>query len=80
MSTKIFNKLFFEETGVTIFKYYKNFRLTFAKEILLNEKKKVYQVSALLGYSQPIGLIHSFQRKKDIAPNQLAIKSKSKLN
>jgi AraC-like DNA-binding protein len=64
-------KGFKELFGKTVFNYFNDLRMNYAKDLIINDKKKVFEVSYLLGYSEPHHFTHAFKKKFGILPGTL---------
>lgn len=57
--------------GYTVFGYLSHIRMEKAKQLLLDEKKTVGEVSELVGYRHPQHFAAAFKKKYDILPGVL---------
>jgi AraC-like DNA-binding protein len=80
LNEPLLKKIFEEELGQSICKYYQKLKFLQAKNYLLHSPKKVYQISQCLGYSQPTDMIQFFHRNEGTTPKQLLIKVRKNLN
>jgi AraC-like DNA-binding protein len=64
---KGFKKLF----GTTVFSYLNELKMDYAKRLILDEKKPIYEVSMILGYSEPHHFSVAFKRRFGYSPGVL---------
>lgn len=57
--------------GTTVFNYLNELRMTLARQMLLDENKAVYEVSEVLGYSEPHHFSAAFKRTFGYSPSEL---------
>ena len=70
ISQRYFEKLFFDEFGLTPKKYVTDMRIRLAKELLMNEKCSVSDVCCQLGYSDIYHFSKLFKAKTGYAPSE----------
>ncbi len=64
---KGFKKLF----GKTVFNYFNDLRMEYAKDLIINENKNIAEVADILGYSESHHFTHAFKKKFGILPGSL---------
>jgi len=64
-------KGFKELFGTTVFSYLNELKMDYAKRLILDEKKPVYEVSMILGYSEPHHFSAAFKRRFGYSPSEL---------
>lgn len=62
---------FKELFGQTVFGYFNDLRMNYAKNLILNGKKKVFEVADIMGYSEPHHFTNAFKKKFGILPGAL---------
>jgi AraC-like DNA-binding protein len=64
---KGFKKLF----GKSVFSYLNDLRMDYAKSLIVDEKKKIFEVAEILGYSESHHFSYAFKKKFGILPSAL---------
>lgn len=72
MTVPKFKAAFKEIYGYAPYQAYMNIRLEYAKQILSTGQFRVWQVSAMLGYSQSAKFVLTFREKTGVTPRQFA--------
>ena len=70
VSRRYFEKLFFDEKGVTPRDYIMELKMSLARELLLNEKLSVTDVAAELGYADVYHFSKLFKQKNGCSPKE----------
>ena len=61
-------KGFKELFGKTVFTYFNDLRMEYARKLLLDDGKMVYEVADILGYSESHHFAHAFKKKFGVTP------------
>ena len=69
-STNYLNRIFKQEVGETIFDYAIKFRIEKTKELLCNRAVKLYEITSLMGYSNPAYFSAVFKKYTGMTPNE----------
>jgi AraC-like DNA-binding protein len=64
-------KGFKELFGSTVFSYLSELKMDYAKRLLLDEKKPIYETAMILGYSEPHHFSAAFKRRFGYSPGEL---------
>jgi AraC-like DNA-binding protein len=64
-------KGFKELFGTTVFSYLNELKMDYAKRLILDEKKTIYEVAMTLGYSEPHHFYAAFKRRFGYSPGEL---------
>ena len=67
-SQRYLNLIFKKETGKTILQYLTEFRIQKAKELLKQKDSKIYQVSAMVGYTRNSHFNNIFKKHVGVSP------------
>lgn len=68
LSRKQLNRIFKKDSGETLHDYIVNVRLKYAKELLLQTKQSIKEISFMLGFENESSFISFFKRHSDIPP------------
>lgn len=74
VSKNYFSKLFKEETGINFVQYLTNIRVKHAKELLISENIKTYEVSQMVGYKNYRHFCKIFKKNTGITPSEVKMK------
>lgn len=69
-SPNYLNRVFKQETGETIFDYATHYRIEKAKNMLSDPKVKFYEVTEILGYSNPAYFSYVFKKFTGLSPKE----------
>lgn len=64
-------KGFKELFGTTVFGYLNELKMNYAKRLILDEKKTIFETSLILGYSEPHHFSAAFKRRFGYSPGEL---------
>ena len=70
ISPAYLSRIFKAETGVSFNQYLNNVRIKKAKELLINSKLKLTDISSMVGYEDQSYFTHVFKKMVGISPNQ----------
>lgn len=71
------SNLFTRETGISFVSYLAKYRIDKAKELLLANKYKSYQVAEMVGYQDPAYFSRMFKQITDMSPMEFCMKAKT---
>lgn len=71
MSKNYFSKIFKDETGVNFVRYLANMRIEYAKELLIKENYRTYEVAELVGYKNYRYFCKIFKKITDKNPSDM---------
>ena len=70
VSVEYLSRLFQQETGAKFTAFLQNFRISIAKRMLLDDKKKVYEVAEAVGYHDQKYFVSVFKKLCGVTPSE----------
>lgn len=70
LSKDYFGKHFKQETGITFSSFYNSVKMEYAKQLIDKEEYKTYEISNILGYSDPDYFTKIFKQMTNMTPTQ----------
>ena len=70
VSAEYLSRLFQQETGAKFTAFLQNFRISIAKRMLLDDKKKVYEVAEAVGYHDQKYFVSVFKKLCGVTPSE----------
>lgn len=74
LSKDYFGKHFKQETGITFNTFYTSIKIEYAKQLIDKGEYKTYEISSMLGYSNPDYFTKIFKEMTHMTPTQYKIK------